>query len=192
MQSLEFVSVEPFGLAPEPLETGNAQALPALGGNDQEQQNQENHMKLIRGYAPVPVFNPLTELERELGRFLGNEGVCAAGSSTAPVAPPTDVREDDRQFLVAVDLPGVRREDVQVSLHEGVLSVTGEVRGDPEEGEGRYHRRERFVGRFARRFGLGTPVAADGVRAVFRDGVLLVTVPKAEVVKPKSIEVVAE
>jgi HSP20 family protein len=181
-----------FGLALEPLETGHAQALPVPGGNDQEQQNQENRMKLIRGYAPVPVFNPLTELERELGRFLGNEGACTAGSSAAPLAPPTDVREDDRQFLVAVDLPGVRREDVQVSLHEGVLSVTGEVRVDPESGQARYHRRERFVGRFARRFGLGTPVVADGVKAVFRDGVLLVTVPKAEVVRPKSIEVVAE
>ena len=149
-------------------------------------------MKLIRGYAPVPVFNPLTELERELGRLLGTEDSCMSGTPSGPLAPPADVREDDRQFLVAVDLPGVRREDVQVSLHEGVLSVTGEVRGDTEAGEIRYRRRERFVGRFARRFGLGTPLVADGVKAVFRDGVLLVTVPKTEVARPKSIEVVAE
>ena len=150
-------------------------------------------MKLVRGYAPLPVFNPLAQLERELDQVFGN--VAGTGCPTTPVwTPPTDVREDEKQFVFSVELPGVRREDVQVSLDEGVLSLSGERRGEnpTEPTPGQVRLRERFVGRFTRRFALGTAVATEGVRASLRDGVLVVTVPKAEVAKPKSVEVTAE
>lgn len=150
-------------------------------------------MKLVRGYAPLPVFNPLAQLERELDQVFGS--VAGVGAPATVVGSPvTDVREDDKQFIFSVDLPGVRREDVQVSLDEGVLSISAERRGESatEPAAGQVRLRERFVGRFTRRFSMGTSVASEGVRASLRDGVLVVTVPKAEVAKPKSIEVTAE
>lgn len=150
-------------------------------------------MKLVHGFAPVTGFTPLTHLERELNRFLGSgPNVDPRADVGAVAAPATDVREDDKQYVFAVELPGMRREDVQVTLHEGVLSITGERRPEAESAGERYHRRERFVGRFARRFDLGMPVAVEGIKACFRDGILTVSVPKAEVAKPKTVEITAE
>jgi len=150
-------------------------------------------MKLVNGFAPVTGFTPLAQLERELSRFLGSNSIDNARSGTGSVAAPaTDVREDEKQYVFSVELPGLRREDVQVTLHEGVLSITGERRQEKDVDEGLYHRRERFVGRFSRRFDLGVPVAVEGIKASFRDGVLTLTVPKAEVARPKVVEIAAD
>ncbi len=149
-------------------------------------------MKLIRTYPPI--LSPIAELERELDRFFGR----STGNATTPLfgngiaAPATDVREDDKQFVVLVELPGVKKDDVQVSLEDGVLTISGERKGESETTEGRFHRRERFVGRFGRSFELGVPVDSKAVKASFKDGVLSVTVPKAENVRTKSIEIAVE
>lgn len=138
-------------------------------------------------------FTPLAQLERELSRFLSVGPSGNAQPEAGPVAAPaTDVREDDMHYIFAVELPGLRREDVQVTLHEGVLSITGERRQEAEATERRYSRRERFVGRFARRIDLGFPVASEGIKASFRDGVLTVSVPNSEVSRPKTVEITAE
>ena len=149
-------------------------------------------MKLIRTYPPI--LSPIAELERELDRFFGRAG---SGVSTPLFgngisAPATDVREDDKQFIVSVELPGVKKDDVQVSLEDGVLTISGERKAESETTEGRFHRRERFVGRFGRSFELGTPVDTKAVKAAFKDGVLSVTVPKAENARTNSIEVTVE
>lgn len=148
-------------------------------------------MKLVSHYAPVSVFSPFAEIERELERVWGR-GTNGAGTETAETVPSTDVKEDARQWTVTLDLPGVRREDVQVSLEEGVLSITGERRQETETVEGQFHRRERVVGRFARRFTVGTALPADGVKATFKDGVLTVVLPKPTAVQPRTIQIAAE
>ncbi len=149
-------------------------------------------MKLIRTYPPI--LSPIAELERELDRFFGRAGARAATSLLGDgiSAPATDVREDDKQFTVTVELPGVKKDDVQVSLEDGVLTISGERKAESETADGRFHRRERFVGRFGRSFELGIPVDSKAVKAAFKDGVLSVTVPKAENARTKAIEVTVE
>ena len=100
-----------------------------------------------------------------------------------------DITEDDKEYLVKADLPEVKKEDVKVTVENGVLIITGERKFEKEEKDKRYHRLERSYGNFLRSFTL--PGAADGskVSAEFKDGVLKVRLPKTEKAKPKAVEV---
>jgi len=134
----------------------------------------------------VGPFHPFAEFEKELGRLF-------AGTAAAPERPvtsaPLDVREDANQLSVTVDLPGVRREDIQISFNDGVLTLAAERKAGAEVKEDGYLRRERYAGRYERRLAVRTPVNVEGVKAVYRDGVLTVTLPKLEAAKPKQISV---
>jgi HSP20 family protein len=104
-------------------------------------------------------------------------------------APSVDISEDDKEWLLKADLPEVKKEDVKVSVENGVLTVTGERKFEKEEKDKKYHRIERAYGNFFRSFTL--PEGADGakVSADFKDGVLKVHLPKNEKAKPKTVEV---
>ena len=103
--------------------------------------------------------------------------------------PPVDIAEDDKEYAIKVELPGVNKEDVRVSVEGGVLSITGERKAEKEEKNKKYHRIERSYGSFARSFTLPEGTASDKVSAEFKDGVLRVHLPKDEAAKPKSIDV---
>jgi HSP20 family protein len=100
-----------------------------------------------------------------------------------------DITEDDREFLVKADLPDVKKEDVKVTVENGVLTLTGERKFEKEEKDKKYRRIERSYGTFLRSFTL--PDAADGskVSAEFKDGVLKVHLPKGEKARAKTVEV---
>lgn len=100
-----------------------------------------------------------------------------------------DVYEDGNSFTVHVELPGMKKEDFDISLHEGSLSISGERKVQEKFEASDAFRSERFVGRFQRTVHLPAPVAADRVSAQYKDGVLSVTLPKAEEAKPKQINV---
>jgi HSP20 family protein len=101
--------------------------------------------------------------------------------------PLADISETDDAYVVEVDLPGVNRDQVDVQLQDRELVITGEI---PEsEQKGRRHRRSRRTGRFEFRTYLPGDVNADGVNAQLSDGVLSVTIPKAEAAKPHHIEI---
>ena len=104
-------------------------------------------------------------------------------------APSVDIVEYDKEWLVKADLPEVKREDVQVTVDNGVLTIAGERKLEKEEKDKKYHRIERSYGNFLRSFTL--PDAADGskVNAEFKDGVLIVHLPKTEKARPKAVEV---
>jgi len=103
--------------------------------------------------------------------------------------PALDVAEDKDNYQVRVELPGLKREDIEVALDDGTLVINGERKAEaPAEGTA-IHRQERYYGKFSRALTLPSAVAADKVTAVYRDGVLTVTVPKAEEAKPKTITV---
>jgi HSP20 family protein len=119
---------------------------------------------------------PLTELART-SRFL-------SGS-----APALDIYEDKDNFVVKVELPGMKKEDINLSLHDGSLSISGERKSDKKWENAEAYRTERFFGRFQRTVALPAPVAADKVNGQYKDGVLTVTLPKAEEAKPKQIDV---
>jgi len=119
---------------------------------------------------------PLTELART-SHFL---------SGSAPVV---DIYEDKDNFVVKAELPGMKKEDIDVSLHDGSLSISGERKSEQKWEDAEVHRAERFFGRFQRTVALPSAVDAGKIKAQYKDGVLTVTLPKAEEAKPKQIDV---
>ena len=104
-------------------------------------------------------------------------------------SPALDVYDDKEAFTVTLEAAGLKKEDFQISYHDRVLSVAGERQQQKEMKDKNCFRRERVFGRFARSVSLPAEVKADAIAASYRDGVLTVTLPKAEAAKPKHIEV---
>ncbi len=109
--------------------------------------------------------------------------------TTSEWSPLVDISEDDKEFVVKAELPAVRKEDVKVSVEDGVLTITGERKFEKEEKDKKFHRIERSYGSFMRSFTLPEAVKAEKVAADFKDGVLHVRLPKDENAKPKAIEI---
>jgi HSP20 family protein len=102
-----------------------------------------------------------------------------------------DVAEDENAYIIKASLPGVKPEDVEVTLQNNVLTLKGEAKADKEIKEERYHLRERSYGSFMRSLALPANVKADQIEAKHEDGVLIVRLPKMEEDKPKKIAVKA-
>jgi HSP20 family protein len=109
--------------------------------------------------------------------------------TVAEWAPSVDITEDDKAYLIKAELPEVKKEDVRVTVENGVLTLTGERKFEPEEKGRKYHRIERAYGAFARSFALPGDIDAGKVHATYRDGVLTISVAKTEHAKPKHVEV---
>jgi HSP20 family protein len=103
--------------------------------------------------------------------------------------PALDLYEDKDNLFVKVELPGMKREEIDVSLHDGSLSISGERKSEQKHEDADVYRAERFFGRFQRTVTLPTPVAADKVKAQYKDGILTITLPKTEEAKPKHIDI---
>ena len=103
--------------------------------------------------------------------------------------PAVDVLEGKDKLTVKAELPGFKREDLDVSVHESNLILSGERKSDEERKDGEFYRSERFYGRFHRSIPLPFPVETDKIEARYSDGVLTVTLPKSEQAKSKQIEV---
>jgi HSP20 family protein len=103
--------------------------------------------------------------------------------------PVVDIAEDDKEYTISAELPGLNKEDVKATVEGGVFSITGERKVEEEEKNKNYHRIERSYGTFTRSFTLPEGVSSDKISAEFKDGVLKVHLPKDEKVKPKSIDV---
>ena len=103
--------------------------------------------------------------------------------------PAVDISEDDDNFFLNVELPGLTKDDVKVKYEEGVLTITGEKKAEKEDKDRNYHRIERSYGKFERSFRITSQILADKINADFSNGVLSITLPKADEVKPKEIEV---
>ena len=104
--------------------------------------------------------------------------------------PPVDVSENDNEYIVRAELPGVKKEDINVTLEDGVLTISGESKSETEEKKGgRVIRQERRYGKYMRSLRLGTQVDEHKTKAKYKDGVLDLVLPKAESVKPKRIAV---
>ena len=152
-------------------------------------------MNLIRWQTPGltawPSFDRLSNLRDELDRLFGEPLTELARTSDllGGWSPALDVREDKDNFVVTVELPGMKKEDVEVSLHDGSLSISGERKSEAKVETTEVYRSERFFGRFQRTVILPAPVAADKISAQYKDGVLTVTLPKSEEAKPKQIDV---
>lgn len=135
-------------------------------------------------------FRELSSLQREVDRLFGDALGGASTPATAGAwAPALDVEETEDAFTLHVELPGVAIDDVEVSLEENVLTVSGERRFYADRDGDTFRRVERSFGRFHRAVRLPDRVDADHVEATHRDGMLTIQVPKAEEAKPRRIEV---
>jgi HSP20 family protein len=107
-------------------------------------------------------------------------------------APSVDMYQTENEIVVKASLPGMKADDIQISVVGDVLTLRGEVKADEEIKEASYHIRERRSGSFARSMPLPSAVQADKARAEFENGVLTLTLPKAEEMRPKTITVKAK
>jgi len=104
-------------------------------------------------------------------------------------SPALDLYQSNDNVIAVVELPGMRKEDIEISLHDGTLTISGERKRENSSNDDKAERTERYVGTFRRSIALPTRVDAGKVSATYRDGILTVTLPKAEEVKPKQIQV---
>jgi len=148
-------------------------------------------MSLYKYLNPeVSGWAPISNLRDQFGRLFDVAfGNGRAAESFGDWSPALDAYEDKDKYVVSVEVPGLKKENINVVVHEGVLTVSGERKSEKDEKSGTVHRTERTYGKFSRSVTLPTAVKADQVVASYKDGVLAVEVPKAEEAKPKSIEV---
>lgn len=104
-------------------------------------------------------------------------------------APNTDMVETDDAYVIRLDLPGIPKEEVNISFKDNRLTVSGEREKDEKEEKENYMRRERYHGSFLRSFTLPNAVEEDDIKATFKDGVLTVNVKKTEESKPKTVKI---
>lgn len=133
----------------------------------------------------------LLTLRDELDRLFESpfDELAGASRSLPGWTPLMDLYEDKDRFVVKAELPGMKKEAIEISLHEGALTVSGERQREEKHEQAGVYREEREFGKFRRSILLPKAVAADKVTATYQDGILTVALPKTEEVKPKQIEV---
>jgi HSP20 family protein len=140
-------------------------------------------------------FRELEEMQNRLTSFFGRRVPLLAGSgegeefTVTSWAPRVDIAEDDKEYVINAELPGITKDDVKVSVENGVLSISGERKSEKEEKGKKYHRIEQTYGSFMRSFTLPEGSSGEKISAEFRDGILKVHVPKDEKTKAKAIDV---
>ena len=152
-------------------------------------------MSLIRYQIPSsamwPSLNRWANLRDDLDTLL--ELPFLSGSAQPQLftgwTPALDLYQNNDNVIAVVELPGLRKEDIEISLHDGTLTIGGERKSETDANGENATRTERFTGKFRRSITLPTRVDANKVNATYKDGVLTVTLPKAEEAKPKQIQV---
>lgn len=154
-------------------------------------------MNVIRWQRPVwsnwNHLGQLNDLRDEIDRLF--ESPLAELARTSRLlsgwTPALDLHEDKDHFVARVELPGMKKENIDITMHDGSLSIAGERKAEDKLENAEVYRAERFVGRFQRTVTIPAPVDADRVNAEYHDGVLTITLPKTEEAKPKRIKVQA-
>jgi HSP20 family protein len=138
-------------------------------------------------------FRELEEMQQRLSSVLGRRPRGDADGkesiTVAEWAPLVDIVEDDKEYLIKAELTDINREQIKVTVENGVLVISGERKLEKEEKGKKYHRIERAYGSFVRSFDLPDDANAEKVNAEFKDGLLTVHVAKSEAARPKQIEV---
>ena len=144
-------------------------------------------MTLVRCKPTRDLFNLQDEVSRMFDNFF--EGTAGSNTSGGIWFPATDIHETKDDFIVSIELPGMKREDIKVTVQNDILTIRGERKQEREQKDTSYHRVERAYGFFSRSFTLPSAVKEGQINATYQDGVLRVTLPKAEEVKPKEIPI---
>ncbi len=136
---------------------------------------------------------PILNLQREIDKMFNNvfngdmqdDGTLLSSEWT----PAADVAEQANEYVVKMELPGINKDDVKITIKENVLTIQGEKKHEKETKESNFHRVERSYGSFQRSFALPTTVKTDMIEAAYKDGILNVTLPKADEAKTRQIDV---
>jgi len=156
-------------------------------------------MKTLEKWNPFRVtpswdpFRELEEMQNRLASLFGRRLPAPEGREEAfglsEWIPPVDISEDDKEYTLKAELPGMIKEDVKVTVENGVLSITGERKAEKEAQDKKYHRIERSYGSFIRSFTLPDGALPDKISAEFKDGILKLHLPKDEKAKSKTVDV---
>jgi len=147
----------------------------------------------MRNLMPYEPWSALQRMQSDLDRLLGFGRDEDMGDSSNIVTsrwmPAVDIKEEDKQFVITADVPGVDPKDIDVTMENGMLTIKGERKLEEDRESNGFRRVERHYGTFYRRFALPDYADADKIKAKSHNGVLEVTVPKTEKVQPRRIEV---
>ena len=134
-------------------------------------------------------YRTLNNLEKELNHFLGDYTGSFNHENKSDWQPSTQIVEKKNAFDVALELPGVNKEDVTINLKGDVLTIQGEKKSEKPAEQEKYDICERQFGSFARSFTLPKTADPTGIQAAFNNGILSITIPKAEQAQPKNIKI---
>ena len=147
-------------------------------------------MSLLTRWDPM---QDIQEYEKRLSSWMGRSALTKDRDKESmrvmEWAPVVDITEDDKEYLIKADLPEVKKEDVKISVEDGVLAISGERKYEKEEKGKKYHRVERSYGSFERSFSVPADAEDEKVSAQFKEGVLLVHLPKGETGKTKRLQI---
>ena len=154
-------------------------------------------MNALNRWDPLKTWDPvkdIRDLQNRLSSFFGNSPIQGGDGKeetmrVAEWSPLVDISEDDKEYSIRAELPGLKKEEVKVTVENGVLSISGERKYEKEDKNRKYHRIERVYGNFVRSFSVPDDADASKVSADFKDGVLNVRLAKDEKARPKAIEV---
>jgi HSP20 family protein len=142
--------------------------------------------KFLNKWEP---FRDMLNLRADMDRFFKSFFSSLPEDKEGLWAPIIDIEEDNENYIVRAEIPGMKKEEIKVTVRDNLLTVSGERKHEKEVKEKTYHRIERSYGKFKRTITLPSAVDADKIKASYKDGVLNITLPKPESVKPKQIEV---
>ncbi|GJL61597.1 MAG: molecular chaperone [Nitrospirales bacterium] len=147
-------------------------------------------MNMLTRWDPMQEFQ---DFEKRLGSWFGRAPVSKNGEKESmrltEWAPLVDITEDDKEYLIKADLPEMKKDDIKVTVREGILTLSGERKYEKEEKDKKYHRVERAYGSFQRSFSMPDDTDESKVSAQFKDGVMQVHLPKSEKAKVKTHEI---
>ncbi len=135
------------------------------------------------------VFGIGSDIDRFFGNFFRGNIFDDSTLFRNVWAPLADLIERENEYIVKIELPGVKKDEVKITLEDNVLTVSGEKKLESEIKEKNHYRAERRYGSFKRSFSLPMTVQAKNIDASYEDGILLILLPKAEEAKPRSIEI---
>jgi HSP20 family protein len=176
--------------------TGKRAAL--VGPNGSQFRRPATSASLSAMMNQIVNWDPFQELEnmhRRLSSLMSDNGRSRRSGNgresmmVSEWAPVVDISEDEKSYVIKAELPEVKKEDVHVTVENGVLTLSGERKFEKEEKGRKHHRIERSYGTFVRSFALPDNIDATKVNATYKDGLLTVSVAKSENAKPKQIEV---
>lgn len=148
---------------------------------------------MTRWGSEFPTFRGLESLQRDVNRMFDDffRGDIRTDDPFfgRDWAPAVDVLENTDAYVLKAELPGLNKDDVKITLENNVLTIRGEKKNDAEKKEGNFHRIERSYGMFERSFTIPGSIKSNDIDAQYKDGVLTLTMPKAEEAKPKMIDV---